>query len=181
MKKEDKGFKRLDRTLVHKGSIIDYYQDTIEVPNGNIVKWDYIEHKGAAAIVAQKENGKILLVRQYRTPLDQESLELPAGGLNSSHESTKVAAMRELEEETGYSCNDAEFLISIYTTVAFCNEKIDIYVTQKLNKTQQNLDEDEFLDVEEYTIEEIKDMIHTGAIRDAKTISGLLAFFSKYH
>ncbi|MDE5931410.1 MAG: NUDIX hydrolase, partial [Lachnospiraceae bacterium] len=74
-------FERLDRTLIHKGAIIDYYQDTVKVPNGNIVKWDFIAHKGAAAVVAVNADGKLLMVRQYRNALDRETLEIPAGGL----------------------------------------------------------------------------------------------------
>ena len=89
-------FKRLSRDLVYKGTIIDYYKDTVQVPNGNIVKWDFIGHKGAAAVVPVREDGKILMVRQYRNALDRETLEVPAGGLNSVEEPTIHAAAREL-------------------------------------------------------------------------------------
>ena len=115
-------FKRLSRDLVYKGSIIDYYKDTVQVPNGNVVKWDFIGHKGAAAIVPVREDGKILMVRQYRNALDRYTLEIPAGGLNGADEPTKTAAARELEEETGYRSEDVDFLLSIRTAVAFCNE-----------------------------------------------------------
>ena len=93
-------FKRLERRLVYKGSIIDYYRDTIAVPNGNVVEWDFIGHNGAAAVVPVTDDGKLLLVRQYRNALDRYTLEIPAGGLNKG-EPTKEAAARELEEETG--------------------------------------------------------------------------------
>ena len=95
-------FKRLERTLVRKGKIIDYYQDTVQVPNGNVVKWDFIGHKGAAAMLAVREDGKLLMVRQWRNALDRYTLEIPAGGKNSIDEPTETAAVRELEEETGY-------------------------------------------------------------------------------
>ena len=75
-------FKRISRDLVAKGAIIDYYQDTMQIPNGNIAKWDLIDHKGAAAVVAVREDGKLLMVRQYRNALERETLEIPAGGLN---------------------------------------------------------------------------------------------------
>ncbi len=169
-------FKRLNRELIYKGSIIDYYKDTIQVPNGNIVKWDFIGHKGAAAVVAVREDGKLLMVRQYRNALDRYTLELPAGGLNGADEPTEKAAARELEEETGYRCKSMELLIRIRTTVAFCNEKIDIYVARDLTPTQQHLDEDEFIHVEAYSVEELKEMIYTGKIEDSKTISGILAY-----
>ena len=111
-------YKRLKRELVAKGAIIDYYQDTMQIPNGNVAKWDLIDHKGAAAVVAVGEDGKLLMVRQYRNALERETLEIPAGGLNGREEPTETAAMRELEEETGYTCDHLELLNSIYTTVA---------------------------------------------------------------
>lgn len=173
-------FERLSRELVHKGKIIDYYEDTLKIPNGNVVKYDFIGHKGAAAVVPVTEDGKILMVRQYRNALDRETLEIPAGGLNSETEPTRDAAARELNEETGYASDELEFLISIRTTVAFCNEKIDIYVAKNLKKSSQNLDEDEFINVEKMDIEDLLDMIYEGKMEDSKTISALLAYYKKY-
>lgn len=173
-------FERLERTLVHKGAIIDYYQDTVRVPNGNIVKWDFIGHKGAAAVVAVNEEGKLLMVRQYRNALDRETLEIPAGGLNSIEEPTDVAAARELEEETGYKAGKLELLMTIRTTVAFCNEKIDVYVATNLKPSRQNLDEDEFIGVETYSIEELAQMVYDCKIQDGKTVAALMAYKNKY-
>ena len=156
-------FKRISRDLVAKGAIIDYYQDTMQIPNGNIAKWDLIDHKGAAAVVAVREDGKLLMVRQYRNALERE------------------AAMRELQEETGYHTDHVELLTSIYTTVAFCNEKIDIYLARGLkDRGNQHLDEDEFINVEAYSVEELKQMIYDCRIQDAKTICGILTYASKY-
>ena len=173
-------YERIGRELIHKGAIIDYYQDTIKVPNGNIAKWDYIKHKGAAAVVAVRDDGKLLMVRQFRNALDRETLEIPAGGLNSVEEPTDIAAARELEEEAGYTAGKLELLISIRTTVAFCDEKIDVYVATDLKRSKQNLDEDEFLDVETYTIEELIQMVYDCKIQDGKTVAALLAYYNKY-
>lgn len=173
-------FERLDRALVHKGAIIDYYQDTVKVPNGNIVKWDFIAHKGAAAVVAVNEEGKLLMVRQFRNALDRETLEIPAGGLNGADEPTDVAAARELEEETGYRAGKLELLITIRTTVAFCNEKIDVYVATDLKESRQHLDEDEFIDIGTYSIEELTQMIYDCKIQDGKTVAALMAYKNKY-
>lgn len=173
-------FKRLNRELVYKGSIIDYYKDTVQVPNGNVVKWDFIGHKGAAAVVPVTEEGKILMVRQYRNALDRYTLEVPAGGLNGAEEPTRTAAARELEEETGYRSDNLDFLISIRTTVAFCNEKIDIYVARDLVRSHQHLDEDEFINVEAYTVEELMDMIYDCTIQDSKTICAIMTYAHKY-
>ena len=174
-------FRRIKRELVAKGAIIDYYQDTMQIPNGNIAKWDLIDHKGAAAVVAVREDGKLLMVRQYRNALERETLEIPAGGLNGREEPTDQAAMRELQEETGYHTDHVELLTAIYTTVAFCNEKIDIYLALDLkDRGSQHLDEDEFINVEAYSVEELKQMIYDCKIQDAKTICGILTYASKY-
>lgn len=173
-------YKRLNRELVAKGSIIDYYRDTMQIPNGNVAKWDFIDHKGAAAVVAVREDGKLLMVRQYRNALERETVEIPAGGLNGREEPTRMAAMRELEEETGYTCESMELLNSIYTTVAFCNEKIDIYLARDLKPGRQHLDENEFLNVEAYTLEELKQMIYECRIQDSKTICGILTYAARF-
>lgn len=173
-------FKRLSRDLVQKGAIIDYYQDTVRVPNGNIVKWDFIRHNGAAAVVPVDEEGRLIMVRQYRNALERYTLEIPAGGLNGAHEPTMDAAARELMEETGYTSDKLELLITIRTTVAFCNEKIDIYVATNLTPGKQHLDEDEFVDVKAYTVEELIQKILTGEIEDSKTVSAILAYKEKY-
>lgn len=173
-------YERIGRELVHKGVIIDYYQDTIKIPNGNIAKWDFIKHKGAAAVVAVKEDGKLLMVRQYRNALDRETLEIPAGGLNDVDEPTELAAARELEEETGYTAGKLELLLSLRTTVAFCNEKIDVYVATDLKRSKQHLDEDEYLDVVSCDVNELLQMIYDCKIQDGKTVSAILAYHNKY-
>lgn len=175
----DKQYERLNRELVYKGAIIDYYQDTIRVANGNVVKWDLISHKGAAAVVAVKDDGRLLMVRQYRNALDRETLEIPAGGLNSADEPTEIAAARELEEETGYVAGKLELLLTLRTTVAFCNEKIDVYLATDLKPGKQHLDEDEFLNVESHDLDELVQMIFDCKIQDGKTVSSILAYDKK--
>lgn len=173
-------FKRLSRDLIHKGAIIDYYQDTIQVPNGNIVKWDFIKHNGAAAVVPVDSEGRLIMVSQYRNALERYTLEIPAGGLNGPDEPTRDAAARELMEETGYTAEKLELLLTIRTTVAFCNEKIDIYVATGLTPGKQHLDEDEYVDVKAYKVEELIRKILKGEIEDSKTVSAVLAYKEKY-
>ena len=134
-------FERLERKLVHHGNIIDFYEDTVKVPNGNVVKWDFIGHKGAAAVVPVLEDGRILMVKQFRNALDRETLEIPAGGRNDVEEPFIQCSYRELEEETGYRCEkeDMEFLISIRTTVAFCNERIEVYMKGRFRTLRRSL------------------------------------------
>lgn len=172
--------KRLSRDLVAHGAILDYYQDTMQIPNGNIVKWDFIKHNGAAAVVPVDEQGRLIMVRQYRNALERYTLEIPAGGLNTPDEPTRDAAARELSEETGYVSEKLELLLSIRTTVAFCNEKIDIYVARELVPGKQHLDEDEYVQVEAYTVEELTDKIYRGEIQDSKTIAAVLAYKDRY-
>lgn len=173
-------FERLNRELVYKGVIIDFYQDTVKVPNGNVVKWDFIGHKGAAAVVAVNEDGRLMMVRQYRNALDRETLEIPAGALDGATEPTDVAAARELEEETGYKAGKLELLITLRTTVAFCNEKIDVYVATDLQPSKQNLDEDEFINVELHDIDELVQMIYDCKIEDSKTVAAIMAYKNKF-
>lgn len=172
-------YKRLERNLIQKGVIIDYYQDVMELPEKQKATWDLIDHKGAAAIVAIDENNKILMVRQYRNALERETLEIPAGGLNQG-EDMKSCAIRELEEETGYYTSSAEHLIDIYTSVAYSNEKIGIYFTDRLFRSKQNLDEDEYIAIERYSLEEVVEMILNGIIQDSKTVSAIFAYQRKY-
>ena len=169
--------KRIKRELAYKGSMLEFYKDTMVTADGKVTYWDHIEHKGAAAVVPVLDDGRIVLVRQYRNSPDEETLEIPAGGLEAD-EPTELAAIRELEEETGYKAErkNVKKLISVYTAVAFCNEIIDIYVADKLIRTCQNLDDEESINVEIYTLDEIKRMIFDGTIRDSKTVSAMMAY-----
>ncbi len=171
---------RVDRKLIHAGKLVKFYEDTVKIPNGNTAVWDFLEHQGAAAVVPVMEDGKLLMVRQYRNALDRFTIEIPAGGLNGPLEPTSLAAKRELEEETGYVCEKLEKLLSLRTTVAFCNEKIDIYVARNLKPGPQHLDEDEFIDVYSYSVEELNEMIWSGQIEDGKTIAAIMAYQCKY-
>lgn len=172
--------RRINRELVYKGHIIDMYKDTVEIPNGNVAEWDFIGHKGAAAVIPVTNDGKILMVRQYRNALDRYTVEIPAGGLENKDEPMINCAARELEEETGYKSDNLEFLLSLRTTVAFCNEKIEVFLARDLKKTKQHLDEDEYIDVVSYDVEELVDMIYAGKIEDSKTVAAVLAYYAKY-
>lgn len=173
--------RRVKRELVHKGAVIDIYCDTMEFENGNTAKWDYIHHDGAAAVVPVTDEGKILMVRQYRNALERYTLEIPAGKLDDPEEKGIVCASRELEEETGYRSDKLEWMITLRTTVAFCNERIEIFVAHNLIPSKQNLDEDEYIDVQAYSIEELKAKIFAGEIEDSKTVSAILAYDTKYN
>lgn len=145
--------KRLKRELVYKGAILDIYKDTMELPDGNKAEWDFVSHRmGAAAILPVMKDGRIVMVRQYRNALERETLEIPAGCRDSKTEDTAYCAAREMEEETGYRSTNVKHLLSLRTTVAFCDEAVDIFVATDLEVGTRHLDEAESIDVEIYTL-----------------------------
>ena len=161
--------KRMGRELAYQGTVLKVYKDHMKFSNGNTEDWDFIHHDGAAAVIPVMDDGKILMVKQYRNALERDTLEIPAGKLDDPDEEGIVCASRELKEETGYR-----------TTVAFCDERIEVFVARNLIPGEQHLDEDEFVDVKAYKLEELKEMIFEGKIQDSKTMAAILAYESKY-
>ena len=168
-----------NRELIYKGKIIDFYKDTIQLPDGREAIWDYIDHKGAAAVVPLDDEGNIIMVSQYRNAIKKQTLEIPAGGINKGEDPLECAA-RELEEETGYTVKSIEPLTSRYTAIAYCNVIIYVYFAKVGEKKEQHLDEDEYVEVKKYSLEELENMILNGTIQDTKTISSILAYKLKY-
>lgn len=173
-------FVRNERKLQYKGAIIDIYKDFITTPEGNHVEWDFIGHKGAAAVLPVMDDGSILMVRQWRNAVDRFSLEIPAGGLDGADEPTIKCAARELEEETGYKSDDMEFLQTIIPAIAYSQEKIDIYVAKNLKPSKQHLDPDEYINVEQYRIEELVKMVENNEIQDSKTAAAIMNYYCRY-
>jgi ADP-ribose pyrophosphatase len=159
--------------VVFEGNLLTVRRDTVELPNGKHATRELIQHPGAVAVVPIRNDGKILLVRQFRYPVDQLTLEIPAGKLDPGEE-PEACAKRELEEETGYKAKKLRLLSSILTTPGFTNEVIHLYLAEDLVLAEQCPDEDEFIDVEVFTKEEIRKMIENGTISDAKSLLGLL-------
>ena len=151
------------------------------LPNGKTEKWDFVSHRmGAACVLAVKPDGKILMVRQYRNALERETLEVPAGKRDSLDEDTSICAARELEEETGYQAGKLEKLLSLKSTVAFCDEMIDVYLATDLRKLgEQNLNESEDIDVEAWKLEDLMEMCYSGKIQDAKTVAAIMAYAAR--
>lgn len=188
--------RRLHRTLACRGSVVDLYKDTMQLPDGKLADYDYIHHKkgGGACVVPVLPDGRILLVRQYRPAVEADTLELPAGaremvssgGINGgtpggkncgAPEDTRVTARRELREETGYRAGKLTFLLSILSAPAYCNEFTDIYLAEDLVKEgSQQLDEAEEIRLEARSLDELLHLISAGKLRDAKTAAGILAY-----
>lgn len=169
----DSKTKRISRKRVYKGKIFTVAEDTIQFPNGNTSKWDMLLHDGAAAVVPIDSDGNIVLVEQYRGVEDGQVLEIPAGKLDKG-ESPLQCASRELEEETGYKPTEILLVGSIYSAVGFSDEIIHLYVAIGLEKGQINLDEDEYVTIKKFTMDQTIDMILSGDIKDSKTISAVM-------
>lgn len=171
-------FKRLDRTLAYQGKVLKVYSDHVKV-NGQDSNWDFIHHNGGAAVIPVTEEGKIIMVRQYRNAVDRFTLEIPAGALNYAEEGGLTCVARELEEETGYRSENIEWLITINSWPPFTNEQVEIFVARDLIPSVQNFDEEESIELEEHTIEELVALIFQGEIKDSKTVAGLMAYAVK--
>ena len=172
-------FKRLNRELAYKGTILEVYQDRVEI-GGHQATWDFFHHGGGAAVVPVTKDGKILMVRQYRNALDRYTIEIPGGVLDSAGESGEMCVTRELEEEVGYKPGRLEHLITIRSFPAFTDEKTEVYVATDLIPGRQHLDDGEALEIEEHSVEELRGKILSGEIQDAKTVAALMAYLVKY-
>lgn len=164
--------KTMQEELKYEGSFIKVVKQVVKLPDGNTSIRDIVRHPGGVAVIALLEDDTILLVEQYRKPIDKVTLELPAGKRENG-EDPKICGMRELEEETGLKAEKFEFLGKIATSPGFCDEYIYLYKAEKLYKGQINRDEDEFINVKRIKIKEFKEMIKRGDITDAKTIAAL--------
>ena len=161
---------------IYTGKIITLNIDTVTLPNGVTIDLEMVRHPGAAAIVPLKDDGTVVLIKQFRHAAGGFIYEVPAGKLHSGEDPMACAA-RELEEEIGYRAGTLELLSSIFTAPGFTDEVIHIYKATDMTKGQQQLDRDEVLEVIEMPLQEAIDKIRTGMIRDAKTMVGLLSVF----
>lgn len=168
-------YKRIRQELMYQGKVVAFYKDILKLPNGNVVEWDLVKHPGAAAIIPVLDDGRIILVEQFRNALGHKTLEIPAGGIEKGETPLQCVA-REVEEETGYRSETITPLIEVITAIGFCDEKIPIFVAKDLKKTQQHLDEDEEIVIKTVTLDEAVEMILNGNIIDSKTVSGILAY-----
>ncbi len=162
---------------VYEGPIFNIVKDEIVLPNGKTANRDVLEHYGASAVLPIDENGNLIFVRQYRHPVKKDELEIPAGKLEKN-EDPKVCAIRELEEEIGYK-SDVTFMFKTDIAVGYSSEVIYIYYANVSMITEQNLDEDEFVEIERYSLEDALDMIKSGEIEDSKTIASIL-YYDKF-
>ena len=155
--------------LIFDGRVVQLYVDRVRLPDGREAEREYMRHIGAVCVLPLDRDGVVHCVRQYRYPHGEVLLEIPAGKLDSKTEDRASAALRELQEETGYRCGRLTFLGSIYTSPAILDEVIGLYLAEELTPGETHFDEDEFLAPVAVPLEELADRVMRGEIPDAKT------------
>lgn len=167
----------IDSEILAQGNLLTVLRDTVQLPNGNISAREYVQHPGAVVIVALLPNGNVVLERQFRYPLRQVFIELPAGKIDAG-EAALQTGKRELREETGYSAQDWVKLGVQHPCIGYSNETIHMFLAKNLQQENQSWDnscrdEDELLEVFDLTLDACLDMIQRGEITDSKTIVAL--------
>ena len=154
---------------IFDGVILHVFKDTVALPNGRPATREVIRHVGAVGVIPVTEDGKVIIERQFRYPLNRIVTEIPAGKLDSFTEDRLSAAKRELEEETGYTAKEWVSMGDYYPTPAYCDERITLYLARGLELGQRHLDEDEFLNFEAVPLSELVEAVMGGRITDGKT------------
>ncbi|MBF8299391.1 MAG: nudF-B [Dehalococcoidia bacterium] len=157
---------------MYEGRVINLRVDTLDVGNGKTVKREIVEHPGAIVIAALDHQGRVLMVRQYRHAVARKLLELPAGTIESGEDPAATAA-RELQEETGFQATEMQRLGGFFSAPGFCTEFLHVFIARGLRPSRLQGDEDEEIEVVAMELNEVKRLIVTGEIVDAKTVAGL--------
>lgn len=165
---------RISGTETYHGPLLHVYHDRVRLPNGDESGRDYIRHLGAVCIVPLTDDGRVVVERQFRYPLDMVITEIPAGKLDSAEEDRISAAKRELHEETGLTADRWTYMGDFFPAVAYSTERISMYLAQGLHQGEQKLDKDEFLNVETRPLKELVDEVMAGEIVDIKTQAAIL-------
>lgn len=154
---------------IFKGKILYIKKDKVKLPNGKTADRELVRHIGAVCVIPVTDDGKVILVRQFRYPIGETVLEVPAGKLDSPDEDRLEAAKRELREETGFTADEWTDLGIYYPSPAYCDEKLTVYLARGLHKGEQSLDEDEFLNVRIRDLSALVTDVMSGEITDGKT------------
>ena len=165
--------KKLSSEKIFDGRILHIRRATVELPDGAQSTREVVDHPGGVCVLALDDEGRVLLVRQFRYPYEKVLTEIPAGKLEYGEDPEK-AALRELREETGAVPGKFRSLGELYPSPGYCGEIIRLYLAQELTFGETALDEDEFLDVERMPFGELTELVLQGEIRDAKTIAAVL-------
>lgn len=164
--------KLISSERIYEGAILNVRRDTVTAKKGKAYR-EIIEHNGAVCIVPITDDGKIVMVEQFRYAMGGVILEMPAGKIDKGETDPKETAIRELKEETGYTASDVRYLGTVNTSVAYSLEKIHIYGMTGLTKGETNFDEDEAIEMKLMDFDEVYDMATKGKLIDVKTIAAL--------
>ena len=162
---------KVDSDIAYDGHFLKIQRDTVRLPDGKLTVREYIKHPGAVVILPVFDDGTVLLERQFRYPLDLVFIELPAGKIDLD-EDPLACAKRELQEETGYTATDWQFVCTIHNAIAYSDEHLDIFMARGLIAGQCKLDDGEFLETFKTTVPEILAWVREGKITDVKTVIG---------
>ncbi|MBQ9757956.1 MAG: NUDIX hydrolase [Clostridia bacterium] len=165
--------KTVESKKLFEGRIIDLRVETVEFPDGKTAYRELVDHPGGVGILALTKDGKIPLVRQFRKPIEKAIWEIPAGKLDKNEE-PKMCGIRELKEETGYIAKEIVSLGFLYPSPGFANEVTHIFFAKGLEKGEVSPDEDEYLDIEEFSVDDVRKMILNNEINDAKSVIAFL-------
>ncbi len=167
--------KKVSSQTLFEGRIIKVTLDQVQLPDGKLTSREVAYHPDGVAVLALDEDHTVWLVRQFRYPIQQLLLELPAGKLDHGAEEDRLlGAQRELSEETGLEASKWTYLGYTLASPGFCDEALHMYLAQGLTRKAQHLDEGEFLDVVTMPFEELVAQIMDGTITDGKTVSAVL-------
>ena len=167
--------KMVSSQTIFEGKIIKVTLDQARLPDGTLAAREVVYHPGGVAVLALDADSTVYLVKQFRYPIRQQLLELPAGKLDhGAEEDVLLGAKRELSEETGLEASDWTYLGSALASPGFCDEELHMYLARGLRKTGQHLDEDEFLDVVAMPFDQLAAQVMDGTITDAKTVAAIL-------
>jgi len=178
MKEFDKGVLH-NRRVLYSGRIIGLHVDDIKVKGIDTIR-EVVRHPGGVLVLAERGDGRIPFVRQYRYPIEKDLLELPAGKIDRG-EDPRTSAGRELEEETGYRARTLDLVSSFYSSPGFCDELLHLFYSNDLIKTATDYEQDEEIVLEFYSLSEAIDLILEGEIQDAKTIAALFWLYHRHN
>ena len=162
---------RIDGEVAYDGSFLKVSRDRVSLPNGATTFREYIKHPGAVVVLAILDDGSVLLERQFRYPMGRVFIELPAGKIDPG-EATLACAKRELQEETGYTASDWQFVTTIHNAIAYSDEHLDLFIARGLTAGPPKLDDGEFLETFSASLPDMLEMVRSGQITDVKTIIG---------
>jgi ADP-ribose pyrophosphatase len=166
--------KKNKSSLVYQCKIFDVWEEEVDLPNGKTIKQNWINHNPTVAIAAVNDKNELILIKQYRTAVKKNLLEIPAGSLNNVEEAPAVCAQRELAEETGFQAKTLIKLFEGYLLPGYCNEYMYFFLAKDLFSAPLTPDEDEFIETIPTTFSQAQKLLNNGEIIDAKTVLGIL-------